>query len=144
MIEEPIPNPEYTETEGSYIETNGRMRTIPKVLENTDYRLALHYISQGWATITTPYDQAAEELARAISDKVSELKGYFMDLHGVNYEMAVALDKLYEPIGPATPDSMAYHADIEKAVDAGEAIAALTTTPAVVAYDVATDPNWES
>ena len=144
MIEEPIPNPEYTETEFSYIETNGRERTIPKVEENADYRLALHYISQGWATITTPYDPAAEELTRAIDDKVAELKGYFADLHGVNYEMATALDQLYAPLDPATTASTKYHADIANAVNAGVAIAALTTTPAVVAYDVSTDPNWES
>ena len=144
MIEEPIPNPEYTETEGAYVETNGQQRTIPKDPENTDYRLALEYIAQGWATITTPYDPAAEELARAIADKVGELKSYFADLHGVNYEMATALDQLYAPLDPATPASTKYHADIANAVNAGVAIEALTTTPAVVAYDVAVDPNWST
>jgi hypothetical protein len=142
MIEEPIPNPEYTETEGSYIETNGQQRSIPKDPENTDYRLALEYIAQGWATITTAYDPAAEELARAIDNKVAELKGYFMDLHGVPYEMATALDQLYAPLDPATPASTKYHTDIANAVNAGVAIQALTTTPAVIAYDVTTDPNW--
>jgi hypothetical protein len=144
MIEEPIPNPEYTETEGSYIETNGRERTIPKDPENTDYRLALEYIAQGWATITTPYDQAAEELARAIDDKVAELKGYFMDLHGVPYDLAVQLDQLYDPLDPSTLASVKYHADIAQAVTAGAAILALTTTPDVVAYDVAVDPSWST
>ena len=142
MIEEPIPNPEYTETESSYVETNGRERTIPKDPENTDYRLALFYIDQGWATITTPYDPVAEELAQAIEFKVAELKGYFADLHGVPYEMATALDQLYAPLDPATPASTKYHADIANAVNASAAIAALTTKPAVIAYDVTTDPNW--
>ncbi len=142
MIEEPIPNPEYTETAGSLIETNGQERTIPKDPDNTDYRLALYYIDQGWATITTPYDQAAEELEQAIGNKVAELKEYFANLHGVPYEMATALDQLYAPLDPATPASTAYHADIANAVNAGVAIQALTTTPAVVAYDVTTDPNW--
>ena len=144
MIEEPIPNPEYTETEGAYVETNGRMRSIPKEPENTDYRLALHYISQGWATITTPYDPAAEELTRAIGDKVEELKGYFMDLHGVPYDLAVQLDQLYDPLDPSTLASVKYHADIAQAVTAGASILALTTTPEVVAYDVAVDPNWST
>jgi hypothetical protein len=67
-----------------------------------------------------------------------------MDLHGVPYEMATALDQLYAPLDPATPASTKYHTDIANAVNAGVAIEALTTTPAVVAYDVAVDPNWST